>query len=85
MEALRKVLRINSPKKSTVYKWIQRFREGREDLEDDPRAGRPTTSRNAEKIDAVQHLIDEDRRIMISEIGLRVPAYFMWFCICSTI
>lgn len=70
MEALVKVYGINSPKKSAVYKWIQRFREGRDDLEDDPRPGRPTTSRNDEKIHAVQHLIDEDRRITINEIAV---------------
>ena len=37
MEALDKVQNINVPKETEVYKWIQRFREGGEDLEDDPR------------------------------------------------
>ena len=39
------------------------FRDGREDLEDDPRTGKPTTSRNDENIEAVQNLMKEDRRI----------------------
>ena len=29
LEALGKVYAINAPKKTTVYKWVQRLREGR--------------------------------------------------------
>ncbi|XP_066976074.1 protein GVQW3-like [Macrobrachium rosenbergii] len=53
----------NAPKKSTTYKWITRFRSGRDDVEDDPRSGRPSTSVCEENIDAVRNLIEEDRRI----------------------
>ena len=31
---------------STVLLWYKGFKEGREDVEDDPRGGRPSTSRN---------------------------------------
>ena len=37
-------------KERTGFKWVQRFREGREDPKDDARSGRPSTSSN-ENID----------------------------------
>jgi transposase len=36
--------------RSTVFDWFRRFKEGREDLQDDPRRGRASTSRNADTI-----------------------------------
>ncbi len=30
--------------KSTAYRWMKLFTEGRESLEDDPRSGRPSTA-----------------------------------------
>jgi histone-lysine N-methyltransferase SETMAR len=69
MEALGKAYGINAPKQTAVYKWIRRFQEGREDLEDDPRIGRPKTSRNDEKVNAVRNLIDEDQRITVIQVA----------------
>jgi hypothetical protein len=43
-------------KRSTVFKWHKRFSEGRTDLEDDPRSGRPSHDEFAEGIGA---MIDE--------------------------
>ena len=69
IEALEKVYGIRAPKKTTVYKWIQRFKEGRDDFEDDPCSGRPGTSKNDEIIEAAQNLIEEDRRITVNQIA----------------
>ena len=33
--------------RSHVFEWHKRFKEGREDVEDDSRSGRPSTSRAA--------------------------------------
>jgi len=38
-------------KERTVFKWVQRFREGREDPKDDASLGRPSTSSGNENID----------------------------------
>ncbi len=54
IEALQKVSRDATSKKTAVYKWLQRFREGREDLEDDPKEGRPSASRKQEIVAAVK-------------------------------
>ena len=54
VQALQTVYRDDAPKKTCVYKWIERFRDGREAVEDDEGRGRPTTSNNEEKIEFVQ-------------------------------
>ena len=51
--------------KETCFKWIERFRDGREAVEDDEGRGRPTTSKNNEKIDFVRNLVKEDGRLMV--------------------
>jgi hypothetical protein len=55
--------------KTAVYKWIQRFKEGRTNTEDDDRSGRPCSSSTADNIHAVQELILQDRRITLNEIA----------------
>jgi hypothetical protein len=44
-------------KKSAVYDWFSRFKNGQEMLEDDQRSGRPSTSRTEEMIGKVRQLI----------------------------
>ena len=40
-EELTQALGSDAPSDRTVTGWAQRFREGREDISDDPRSGRP--------------------------------------------
>ena len=35
--------------RTRVFEWFKRFKEGREDIEDDPRLGRPSSSKTDEK------------------------------------
>jgi transposase len=51
--ALQQVYGDTALKKSTVYDWFSRFKNGQEKLEDDQRSGRPSTSRTAEMIENV--------------------------------
>ena len=69
VQALQTVYKDNAPKKSCVYKWIERFRDGREAVEDDEGRGRPTTSKNNENIDFVKNLVKEDRRLTVYQIA----------------
>lgn len=61
--------------RARVFEWHKRFASGRTDLEDDPRSGRPTTSRNEENIQKVKKLVRSDRRLTVrmlaEELGLR--------------
>lgn len=55
--------------KTAVYKWMQRFEDGRESLEDDPRSGRPATTTTQENIDSVENILQTNRRITIREVA----------------
>jgi len=61
-------------KERTVFKWVQRFREGREDPKDGARSGRPSTSSGSENIDRVRSVVLSDRRLTVrmiaEELGL---------------
>ncbi|CAF4422672.1 unnamed protein product, partial [Didymodactylos carnosus] len=52
----------------TVERWCKRFREGRDDLEDEARPGRPVTETTTENIEQVRLVIDDDPRVSIEEI-----------------
>ena len=69
IDALGKVYGDNAPKKSAVYKWKTRFENGREDVEDYARSGRPSTLVCEEKIDGVRALLEEDRRLTAETIA----------------
>ena len=60
IQALQTAYKDDAPKKTYIYKWIERFRDGREAVEDDEGHGRPTTSKNNEKIYFVRNLVKED-------------------------
>ena len=61
--------------RARVFEWHKRFASGRTDLEDDPKSGRPTTSRNEENIQKVKKLVRSDLRLTVrmlaEELGLR--------------
>jgi hypothetical protein len=56
-------------KKSSVFEWHRRFKEGQEDVQDDPRSGQPKMQRTDVNVDRVRTLVRSDRRL-----GLRVIA-----------
>jgi histone-lysine N-methyltransferase SETMAR len=72
LSALQQVYGDTALKKSAVYDWFSRFKNGQEKLEDDQRSGRPSTSRTAEMIEKVRHLIQCDRRMTIVELEQEV-------------
>ncbi|KAG5338923.1 MOS1T transposase, partial [Acromyrmex heyeri] len=49
--------------RSNVYRWYKMFSEGREDVNDEERAGRPSTSTTDENIDEVKKIVLANRRI----------------------
>ena len=60
--------------RSRVFEWHKRFKEVREDVEDNPRSGRPSTSRTEANVERVKHLVRGDRRLTVrliaSELGM---------------
>ncbi|XP_018051304.1 PREDICTED: putative uncharacterized protein FLJ37770 [Atta colombica] len=55
--------------KKNVYKWYKLFTERREDVNDDARPGRPSTSTTDENVEEVKKIVMENRRITIREIA----------------
>jgi hypothetical protein len=56
-------------KRSTVFKWVQRYQEGRKDSTDSKRSGWPSTSHSDENIDWVHSLVLSDRRMTVQMIA----------------
>ncbi|UYV67014.1 hypothetical protein LAZ67_4003661 [Cordylochernes scorpioides] len=55
--------------RSNVYRWYKMFSEGREDVNDEERAGRQSTSTTDEKINEVEKIILANRRITVREVA----------------
>lgn len=54
--------------KTRVYEWFTRFKNGEMSIEDQPRSGRPSTSRTDENVDKINALVREDRRRTIDQL-----------------
>jgi len=65
LRKLQHVYKEDSLVKSCVYKWADRFKKGRESVEDDPREPPPRTSRTPENLDRLRALVVADRRMTI--------------------
>ena len=55
--------------KTRVYEWYKRSQDGREDVEDDERRGRPSTSTSDKNVEKVKEMVMNDRRIIIREVA----------------
>ena len=55
--------------KTRVHEWYKRFQDGREDVKDDERPGRPSTSTTDENVEKVKEMVMNDRRITIREVA----------------
>ena len=49
-ELLKKVYGVDCTSRTQVYTWFTRFKNGRDDLNDDPRPGRPEVSNWSELV-----------------------------------
>ena len=55
--------------RTMVFKWHKAFKEGRENVEDDPRSERPISSTNNENVEVVQAVMVKDRRLNVRMIA----------------
>lgn len=56
--------------RAMVFMWHKRFKDGREDVEDDERSGRPSTSRTDENLAKVRQVLNSDRPLSIRMIAI---------------
>lgn len=69
---LRKVYGDLTLPSCTIKHWAAEFKHGRENFQDDPRSGRPSTSTTDENVAKIDRLVRADRRIKIKEIEREV-------------
>ena len=66
---LQEVYRDETISSSRVFEWHKRSKEGHEDVEDDSRSGRSSTSRTADNVERVKHMVRADRRLTVRMIA----------------
>ena len=55
--------------RTMVFKWHKAFKEGRENVDDDPRSGRPISSTKDQNVEVVRAVIEKDRRLSVRMIA----------------
>ena len=68
LEMLTVVFGESTMNRTQVQLWYNRFKEGRENTNDDARPDRPSTSSTDKNIEAVKKMILDNRRIIIKEV-----------------
>ncbi|UYV61806.1 hypothetical protein LAZ67_1006676 [Cordylochernes scorpioides] len=68
-QMLQKAFKDDCISRSQSGKWHKAFKEGREEVADKPRSGRPTTARTEENVDRVLEVLPTDRRLSIQKIA----------------
>ena len=65
---MQKVYGNGAYKYATVCKWVRRFNDSRESIENDPWVGRPVSVLTEKNVATVETLIEEDTRYTVQEI-----------------
>jgi transposase len=55
--------------RSKIYEWTDHFKKGRASVCDGERSGRPSTSRTENNVQAVERMVQENRRITVDDIA----------------
>ncbi|GFS99244.1 protein GVQW3 [Trichonephila clavipes] len=55
--------------RARVFEWFRPFKEGLQSVNSGPRSGRPSTSRNEDKIAQVKVVVLSDRQLTVREIA----------------
>ena len=56
-------------KRTTCFKWHERFKGGRQSIDDDERPGRPSTSTDDSDVNKINTLVRSNRRLTIRELA----------------
>jgi len=68
-EKLRRAYGEHALSRTQVFRWHKAFLDGRESVEDEPRCGRPCTSKTDENVTKVRDLVRSDRRLTVRMIS----------------
>ena len=65
LKLLQEVYGDETMSRTCLFEWHRRFKEGREEVDDDHRSGRPSTSRTDEKVERVRQNVRSVRRFTV--------------------
>ena len=71
-EKLQRAYGEHSLSRAQVFRWQKSFLEGQEQVEDEPRAGRSSTSKIDENVERMRSLVRLDRRLTLRMISSEV-------------
>jgi len=71
-EMLKIAFREEAMGKTQTYEWWKRFEEGRTSVDDDPRSGRPSTSKSDDNVAKVREVIHSNRHLTVREVAEEV-------------
>ncbi|KAJ8942515.1 hypothetical protein NQ318_007244 [Aromia moschata] len=66
---LKKAFSVDCLSDRQIFRWHKAFAEGREDVNDKNRAGRPSTSSSDDNVKRVRDLLNTDRRLSVRLIS----------------
>jgi hypothetical protein len=66
-EKLKRAYGEHAVSRTQVFRWHKAFLDGRESVEDEPRSGRPCTSKTDENVTKVRDLVRSDRRLTVRQ------------------
>ena len=69
LKLLQEVYGDNTISRTRLFDWHRRFKEEREEVKDDHRSGRPSTSKTNENVERVRQKVQSDRRLTIRMIA----------------
>jgi len=71
-EKLQRTYGKHSLSRAQVFRWHESFLEGREQVEDEPRAGRLSTSKTEDNVKRVRSLVRSDRRLTLRMFSIEL-------------
>ena len=69
LKLLQDVYGDNTMSRTPLFEWHRRFKEGREEVEDDHRSWRPSTSRTDKNVERVRQKVPSDRHLSVTMIA----------------
>ncbi|GBN54075.1 hypothetical protein AVEN_122351-1 [Araneus ventricosus] len=63
------LVKVDAVSIKCVFQWFKRFRDGKEDVKDEPRSGRPPTSTTPDNIERVRRMLADERRLSLRMIA----------------
>ena len=80
LKLLQEVYGDDTMSKTHLFEWHRRFKEGREEVEDDHRSGRPSISRTDENVEHVRQKVRSDCHLAVRMIAneLDINSEMVW-------